>query len=281
MSRKILHCADLHGNLDWYYWLREVAPGFDLVCLAGDLLDQRAGDSLRRQIAQVSTLLGSFPAPLALCSGNHDVVPDDGAMPGTAWLHKLRGPRCWVDGARWTWLGHEFRCLGWNSPVPAASPGEIWITHAPPEYSAAGTNRRGQDFGDFEFGTSCRRRRGPRLALCGHVHEPRGWHDRVGPTLILNPGGSPGVPFPNHFVLDLDRGEAEWRSFRRVRHAVNLERRSAPTLAGRSEPQLLALLEQVLASQRLDRIFLTHHEINLVRQRLLAPVRSVQPKEDK
>jgi predicted phosphodiesterase len=280
MSRKILHCADLHGNLDWYRWLRQVAPTFDLVCIAGDLLNQRSDDSLRRQSEQVSGLLGDFPAPLALCSGNHDVVSDDGTMPGTAWLHELRGPHRWVDGDRWPLLGHNFRSLGWNDPVPEAQPGEIWITHAPPERCTAGTSRRGEDYGDFDFGVDCRLHRGPRLALCGHVHEPQAWHDWVGATLAINPGCTPGAPFPNHFIVDLDRGTAEWRCFRRVRHAVSLGTRWAPVPTGRTKAHLLALLEAVLANQRLEEIFLTPSEIKLVRQRLRAPVRSTQPKEN-
>jgi hypothetical protein len=31
--------ADLHFRLHWFRWLIEQAPDFDLVCIAGDLLD--------------------------------------------------------------------------------------------------------------------------------------------------------------------------------------------------------------------------------------------------
>jgi Icc-related predicted phosphoesterase len=36
---KILLTADLHCNLAWLDWLETKAPGFDLVCIAGDLLE--------------------------------------------------------------------------------------------------------------------------------------------------------------------------------------------------------------------------------------------------
>jgi hypothetical protein len=36
---KILLTADLHFHTDWFRWLIEQAQGYDLVCLAGDLLD--------------------------------------------------------------------------------------------------------------------------------------------------------------------------------------------------------------------------------------------------
>jgi Icc-related predicted phosphoesterase len=36
---KLLLTADLHFRLHWFRWLIEQAPDFDLVCIAGDLLD--------------------------------------------------------------------------------------------------------------------------------------------------------------------------------------------------------------------------------------------------
>jgi Icc-related predicted phosphoesterase len=36
---KLLITADLHFRFHWFRWLIEQAPDFDLVCIAGDLLD--------------------------------------------------------------------------------------------------------------------------------------------------------------------------------------------------------------------------------------------------
>ena len=36
---KLLLTADLHFRLDWFRWLLEQAPNYDLICIAGDLLD--------------------------------------------------------------------------------------------------------------------------------------------------------------------------------------------------------------------------------------------------
>jgi Icc-related predicted phosphoesterase len=36
---KLLITADLHFRLPWFRWLIQQAPDFDLVCVAGDLLD--------------------------------------------------------------------------------------------------------------------------------------------------------------------------------------------------------------------------------------------------
>jgi hypothetical protein len=36
---KLLLTADLHFRVHWFHWLIEEVPDFDLVCIAGDLLD--------------------------------------------------------------------------------------------------------------------------------------------------------------------------------------------------------------------------------------------------
>jgi Icc-related predicted phosphoesterase len=36
---KLLLTADLHFRVDWFRWLLEQAPNYDLICIAGDLLD--------------------------------------------------------------------------------------------------------------------------------------------------------------------------------------------------------------------------------------------------
>jgi uncharacterized protein len=36
---KILLTADPHFRTDWFRWLMTQAPSYDLVCIAGDLLD--------------------------------------------------------------------------------------------------------------------------------------------------------------------------------------------------------------------------------------------------
>jgi hypothetical protein len=38
-NHELLITADLHFRIHWFRWLIEQAPDFDLVCIAGDLLD--------------------------------------------------------------------------------------------------------------------------------------------------------------------------------------------------------------------------------------------------
>jgi predicted phosphodiesterase len=211
MSFRVLHTSDLHGRIEWFRWLRRQAPTFDLVSIAGDLFGMKDDRGLRRQMTATGKLLQDFPAPLALCSGNHDMVHDYSAEPGRLWFAALRRVNLWVDGDRFQLGGHDFRCLGWGNPVPPTHPEQIWITHAPPDGCGVGRNRRGHDLGDFELGEACRASQGPSMVLCGHIHAPACWHAYVGRTLILNSGHAENAPYPNHIVLDSDSGIAELR----------------------------------------------------------------------
>ena len=71
---KLLLTADLHFRLHWFRWLIEQAPDFDLVCIAGDLLDMFKSETRLEQAREVARLIRE-PAdivPVAVCSGNHD-----------------------------------------------------------------------------------------------------------------------------------------------------------------------------------------------------------------
>jgi Icc-related predicted phosphoesterase len=67
---KILLLSDLHGRSDWFRFA-ESFPA-DLTAIAGDLLDGFSDEGLLPQSVRLARWAKRFPAPLALCSGNHD-----------------------------------------------------------------------------------------------------------------------------------------------------------------------------------------------------------------
>jgi predicted MPP superfamily phosphohydrolase len=71
---KVLLTADLHSNPGWFGWLEEEAGNYDLVCIAGDLLDAFSKVAIQDQVAQVKGFLYRVTAKtrVAICSGNHD-----------------------------------------------------------------------------------------------------------------------------------------------------------------------------------------------------------------
>ena len=54
---KLLITADLHFRIHWFRWLIEQAPSYDLVCVAGDLLDMFKSETRLEQARQVSSLI--------------------------------------------------------------------------------------------------------------------------------------------------------------------------------------------------------------------------------
>jgi predicted phosphodiesterase len=205
---RILHCSDFHGRRPWYHWLIKESPGFDLVCFSGDLLDLDSSEPLEAQINWILPALREIQAPLAVCSGNHDSEPGGNPrLSHAAWLQELRRPGVWIDGDRFEVGGSQFRSVSWLSPELPAGANETWIVHAPPDQCATAISEA-RDWGEFGFGEQCRARRGPKLALCGHVHHPINWWARVGRTLSLNPGHAGANDIPTRIEIDLDRGRA-------------------------------------------------------------------------
>jgi Icc-related predicted phosphoesterase len=236
---KILHTADLHGDLRWLKWLRKAAAGgYDLVTIAGDLLDQFAGSPPPAQQArEMGALIADFPAPLALCGGNHDHVDHDPDRQ-SEWIRGLRKPgSVWVDGDVFEQSGHRFRCIGYGDPIPTADPEEIWITHVPPQGTKPAIDRFGVDRGDDELGAICVAGRGPELALCGHVHQSSGWYGRSGRTVVVNAGFTSAAAFPSHVVIDLSQGIATHRRFMAVDDSAILWRPPAGIRWSRYTPQ--------------------------------------------
>ena len=71
---KILITADLHFRLHWFRWLIEQGANYDLICIAGDLLDMFKGEPRIEQAREVSRWIRELAKAtcVAVCSGNHD-----------------------------------------------------------------------------------------------------------------------------------------------------------------------------------------------------------------
>ncbi|GAA2120317.1 metallophosphoesterase [Nocardioides bigeumensis] len=67
--------ADLHYALRQYDWLCEAAADFDLVVIAGDLLDLRSVVPIPAQSVAIAAQLGRLGQrrTTVACSGNHDI----------------------------------------------------------------------------------------------------------------------------------------------------------------------------------------------------------------
>lgn len=227
---RVLVVADLHYNLRQFDWLLHAASGYDLVFVAGDVLDLAGHVDLDTQVVVLTKYLAKLraSAPVLVCSGNHDVDARDAAGERVAaWLQDLRDDDVRVDGEHVRLpTGLVSICPYWDGPVgragvegfleraPRPASGWIWLHHVPPQGSPVSWNGRGHA-GDGLLDELIRRH-SPDLVLCGHVHDSPfraggSWIDRVGDSWVFNPGRQLGG-LPTCIELDLARRTASWMS---------------------------------------------------------------------
>jgi Icc-related predicted phosphoesterase len=241
---RALVVSDLHYTLKQLDWVVQVAGDYDLVVVAGDLLNIASPVEPDAQIAVVLEYLARIAAKTSVvtCSGNHDLDADNDLGERSAqWLVRATHSGVAVDGGRFeTEQVLLTVCAWWDGPLTrdvvdrqladdALVVGDrrwIWAYHAPPDESPTSwTGRR--HYGDADLGAWIEKHR-PDFVLCGHVHQSPfategGWIDDIGPTVVVNAGRQSG-PVPTFVELDLTAGRASWHSAAGVEERALLDR---------------------------------------------------------
>lgn len=228
---KILVVSDLHFSLKQFDWVVQQAWRYDLVIIAGDLLDLGGHLDLDSQITVVIKYLKTISTTtrLLVCSGNHDGdVKDESQEFIARWLQRVRSAGLVVDGG--SSLVGDIRlsvCPWWDGPATreamqrflraehATAPKSwLWVHHAPPDglaVSWTGNEHAGDAFlGDII------QELGPDFVVSGHIHNSPfraggAWASRIGRTWVFNAGRQLGVP-PAYIELDLAKRTARWTS---------------------------------------------------------------------
>ncbi len=229
---KCLLVSDLHYVLKQYDWVNAVAPEFDLVVIAGDLLDIVSVAAPEAQIVVMLKYLQRIGSKTALLvsSGNHDLNgTNDLDEKAAKWLQKARQFGVPVDGDAFEGVdGTLFTiCPWWDGPRTreqvgaqlardAARPKSrwIWVYHAPPDQSPTSWTGK-KYYGDTDL-VGWIQQYQPHIVLCGHVHQSPfrqggSWVDRLGDTWVFNSGTQIG-PSPAHIVFDTGAQQAMWFS---------------------------------------------------------------------
>jgi len=228
---KILVVADLHYSLPQFDWVLQQAPSYDVVVIAGDLLETASAVDPGAQIVVVSAYLKRLrqASRLLVCSGNHDLdaLNADGEK-HAAWLDAARRLAIHVDGDTVLIDGVMITVCGWwdgprtleriGTQLAAAAPGRvgrwIWVHHAPPSESPVSW-AGGRHYGDTALAGWIAQYQ-PDFVFSGHVHEAplaRGgsWVDRIGQTWVFNAGRQIG-DIPTAISVETEAGEAAWFS---------------------------------------------------------------------
>ena len=228
---KILAVSDLHFSLKQYDWLVQEAERYDLVIIAGDLLDIAGHLDLDAQITIVAKYLRTLSAKtrLLVCSGNHDGDEKDATQEYVArWLKRVRAEGLVVDGTGVDVGERRFSvCPWWDGPASreameaflkqesTLSPKTwLWLHHAPPD--GFGVSWTGKEFAGDGFLVNTIRALQPDFVFSGHIHNSPfrnggTWASRIGKTWTFNSGRQLGVP-PAYIELDLATRSARWVS---------------------------------------------------------------------
>ncbi|CAB4763484.1 MAG: phosphohydrolase [Actinobacteria bacterium] len=243
---RILLVADLHYTLPQLDWVVKVAPEFDLVVFAGDLVDITSGVPVDAQTVVLLRYLALVQeqTQIAVASGNHDLTgPDANGEQSALWLAEARAAGLPTDGGSLT-IGDTLItiCPWWDGPLGkeatrlqlaadfARRPARwIWVYHWPPLGSPTCWTGK-THYGDPDVDGWIKEFT-PDIVLAGHVHEPPfkpegSWVDRIGNTWVFNPGRQIG-PVPAYVEIDLDAGRAMWESLMGTEEA-DLSALSAP-----------------------------------------------------
>ena len=228
---KILVVADIHYALKQLDWLVETASGYDLVIIAGDLLDISSMVDAGTQIVVVLKYLKRLRqiTRVLVCSGNHDL--DEAGANGemvAGWLEAARRLAVPADGDTLV-VGDLLItiCPWWDGPLTqqaigrqleAAAPQRrgrwLWVYHAPPPDSPVSWSGQ-RHYGDAAL-IGWIARHHPDFIVSGHVHEAPfarngSWVDRIGDTWLFNGGRQIGE-IPTTIAIDTEAMEAAWFS---------------------------------------------------------------------
>lgn len=228
---RILAVSDLHFGLSQFDWLVQQSERYDLVIIAGDLLDIAGHLDLDSQITVVVKYLRTISSKtrLLVCSGNHDGDEKNAAQEYVArWLQRVRAAGLVVDGGSLEFDGVKMSvCPWWDGPASheamemflraerTSSPKTwLWVHHAPP--NGAGVSWTGKEHaGDASLVKTIDELR-PDFVFSGHIHNSPfrsggAWASRLGQTWVFNAGRQLGSP-PAYVELDLKKRLARWVS---------------------------------------------------------------------
>jgi Icc-related predicted phosphoesterase len=228
---KILAVSDLHFGLKQFDWVVQQAGCYDLVIIAGDLLDIGGHLDLDSQITVVVKYLRAISAKsrLLVCSGNHDGDEKNDAQEFIArWLQRVRAAGLVVDGTSTEVDGLRLSvCPWWDGPATRESMQQFlraehgtaprhWrgVHHAPPD--GVGVSWTGKAHAGDAFLVDIINELSPDFVFSGHIHNSPfraggAWAARVGRTWVFNPGMQLGAP-PAYIELDLKKRSARWVS---------------------------------------------------------------------
>lgn len=245
---KLLLTSDFHFHRPWYDWLLDHGPQYDLVAIAGDLMEMHYPGGVVPQLIYLHSWVRAMlkrGAVLAVCSGNHDlpstapmIVPHLGIdKESVSLLEEFAKHENWLQALRrkhQITVDQDHRIIRTNSGeslmvscAPYRADGQfLFREHFPPPWlllhheppggtTLAGPNTGNQALAEFV------RKTPPKYVLSGHAHfnemGSNAFHERISKAHCFNcrqyPTAGIRPPAPNVIILDTSAGTATWRFY--------------------------------------------------------------------
>lgn len=225
---KILSISDIHYSLQQFDWLVQNCEDYDLIILAGDMMDLGSYVDTDTQASVVGEYFKKICAkvPMIVCSGNHDLVDEGDGTRTAEWLQDFAIKGLTVDGQVFEGQGLKiFSFPWWEEPEERAKVAEwleqqsdagtghiFWVHHAPPQGTKVSWNGK-RDLGDLSVKEWIEKHQ-PEIVFSGHIHNapyyPDGsWYDKIDNTLITNSGRQTGSA-PATIVLEIENDQITW-----------------------------------------------------------------------
>jgi Icc-related predicted phosphoesterase len=215
---KILLTADLNCNSEWFRWVEEQASEYEIISIAGDLLDIFSKVAIENQLVLVMEFLRRLAqkTSVAVCSGNHDQVEIlrplvAGAKPcySASWLEEISDvPNLIHDGQT---RRIDEQLIVSTIPFLSTTERERAVIDEGKHLRAEHTIPWLLSIHDPARAQTLISKARPDFVHFGHYHGPDGYSRCSGNTLFVSAGQRLKAAIPNHIVLDSKTGVAVWK----------------------------------------------------------------------
>jgi len=189
---KLLCFVDLHGDVNYLKKLvkRASADDVDLVICAGDLTN------FEDKIRYLLRALNSIGKKVLLIQGNHESEESLKEAAGD-YSNVVFFNRRAVKKGGYVFLGYGEGGFALEEPQSFRKLARKWygeyqkenvvlVSHGPP--FGTKIDRLGNRYTGSKDVRAFIERIKPKLVICGHLHETAGLKDKIGETLVINPG---------------------------------------------------------------------------------------------
>ncbi|UCF69675.1 MAG: metallophosphoesterase family protein [candidate division WOR-3 bacterium] len=200
---KIMALTDIHGRVNYPETIISQLRGADLVLIAGDITnfgDREDADAVIRSLTAVNCRILGIPGncdrsgvTTALQAASIDLHAKCRIIDNTLFFG-IGGCNKTPFHTPLEYSEDEIAAILQSFCTSSETKHTIIISHSPPHRTKLDRMFLGVHVGSKSLRTFIEEKQ-PDLVLCGHIHEARGF-DRIGRTLIINPG-----VFPRHYAL--------------------------------------------------------------------------------